>query len=37
MVFSEETIGEFFERQVDAQGDREIIVYPDRDLRFTYK
>ncbi|MCL2114592.1 MAG: AMP-binding protein [Methanobrevibacter sp.] len=37
MVFSEETIGEFFERQVEAQGDREIIVYPDRDLRFTYK
>ena len=37
MVFSEETIGEFFERQVEAQGDRECIVYPDRDLRFTYK
>jgi len=37
MVFSEETIGEFFERQVEAQGDREFIVYPDRDLRFTYK
>ena len=37
MVFSEETIGEFFERQVKAQEDREFIVYPDRDLRFTYK
>jgi len=37
MVFSEETIGEFFERQVEAQGDREFMVYPDRDLRFTYK
>ena len=36
MVFSEETLGEFFERQVKAQGDREFIVYPDRDLRFTY-
>ncbi|MBZ9570538.1 AMP-binding protein [Methanobrevibacter sp. TMH8] len=37
MVFSEETIGEFFEKQVEAQGDREFIIYPDRDLRFTYK
>lgn len=37
MVFSEETIGEFFERQVESQGDREFMVYPDRDLRFTYK
>ncbi|MDR2966437.1 MAG: AMP-binding protein [Methanobacteriaceae archaeon] len=37
MVFSEETIGEFFERQVEIQGDRECIVYPDRNLRFTYK
>lgn len=36
MVFSEETIGEFFERQVEAQGDREFLIYPDRDLRFTY-
>jgi len=37
MVFSEETIGEFFEREVEAQGDREFMVYPDRDLRFTYR
>ncbi|OQD59173.1 acyl-CoA synthetases (AMP forming) [Methanobrevibacter arboriphilus JCM 13429 = DSM 1125] len=37
MVFSEETIGGFFEKQVEAQGDREFLVYPDRDLKFTYK
>ena len=37
MVFSEDTIGGFFEKQVEAQGDREFLVYPDRDLRFTYK
>lgn len=36
-IFSEETIGEFFERQVESQGDRDLIIYPDRDLRFTYK
>lgn len=37
MVFSEDTIGEFFEKQVKAHGDQEFLVYPDRDLRFTYK
>ena len=37
MVFSEDTIGGFFEKQVETQGDREFLVYPDRDLRFTYK
>ena len=36
MVFSEETIGEFFERQVETQGNREFLIYPDRDLRLTY-
>ncbi|MDR0901075.1 MAG: AMP-binding protein [Methanobrevibacter sp.] len=36
MVFTEETLGEFFEKQVEEQGDREFLVYPDRDLRFTY-
>jgi fatty-acyl-CoA synthase len=37
MVFSEDTIGEFFEKQVKKQKNREFIVYPDRDLRFTYE
>jgi fatty-acyl-CoA synthase len=36
VVFTEETLGEFFEKQVEEQGDREFLVYPDRDLRFTY-
>lgn len=37
MVFSEETLGEFFERQVELQGDREFLVYPDRNFRLSYK
>lgn len=37
MVFTEETIGEFFEKQVERYADKEFIVYPDRDLRFTYR
>ncbi|KZX16951.1 AMP-binding protein [Methanobrevibacter filiformis] len=37
MVFSEETIGTFFEKQVKKDENREFIVYPDRNLRFTYK
>jgi len=36
MVFTEDTIGEFLEKQVKNHPDREFIVYPDRDLRFTY-
>ncbi|KZX15630.1 long-chain-fatty-acid--CoA ligase [Methanobrevibacter cuticularis] len=36
MVFTETTLGEFFEQQVKEQGDREFLIYPDRDLRFTY-
>lgn len=36
MLFSEETIGEFFERQVEAYPDNDFLVYPDRGLRFTY-
>ncbi|MDR2544532.1 MAG: AMP-binding protein [Methanobrevibacter sp.] len=36
MVFTEKTIGEFFEEQVEKQSEREFIVYPDRNLRFTY-
>lgn len=36
MVFTEDTIGEFFEKQVNKYPDNEFMVYPDRDLRFTY-
>jgi fatty-acyl-CoA synthase len=32
-----DTIGDVFEKQVRQDPDREFIVYPDRDLRFTYK
>jgi len=34
--FTDLTIGAFFEKQVAADPDREFIVYPDRDLRWTY-
>ena len=37
MVFTEDTIGEFFEKQVNNFPDNEFMVYPDRNLRFTYK
>lgn len=37
MVFTEDTIGEFFEKQVNKYPENEFMVYPDRDLRFTYK
>ncbi|MGZ7095128.1 MAG: AMP-binding protein [Methanobacterium sp.] len=37
MLFTEDTIGEFLEKMVLKDSDREFMVYPDRDLRFTYK
>ncbi|MGZ7043607.1 MAG: AMP-binding protein [Methanobacterium sp.] len=37
MLFTEDTIGEFLEKMVRKDSDREFMVYPDRDLRFTYK
>lgn len=37
MLFTEDTIGDFLEKQVEKYPDREFMVYPDRDLRFTYK
>lgn len=37
MLFTEETIGNFLEKMVEKDPDREFMVYPDRDLRFTYK
>ncbi|WMW24964.1 AMP-binding protein [Methanolobus sediminis] len=37
MPFTSDTVGDFFEKQVMKDPDREFLVYPDRDLRFTYK
>lgn len=36
MLFTQKTIGDFLEEQVQIDPDHEFIVYPDRDLRFTY-
>ncbi|MDR1536368.1 MAG: AMP-binding protein [Planctomycetota bacterium] len=36
-IFTELTMGEFLDRQAEKDPDREFIVYPDRDLRFTYR
>ena len=36
-LFTELSLGKFFETQVEKQPDHEFIVYPDRNLRFTYK
>ncbi len=37
MLFTQDTIGDFLEKIVEKDPDREFMVYPDRDLRFTYK
>ncbi|WMW22855.1 AMP-binding protein [Methanolobus mangrovi] len=37
MPFTNDTVGVFFEKMVMNDPDREFLVYPDRDLRFTYK
>lgn len=37
MLFSEDTVGNFFEKQVEKNPDHDFLVYPDRNLRFTYK
>ena len=31
------TIGQYFEKQAAADPDRDFVVYPDRDLRWTYR
>ncbi|MDR1520201.1 MAG: AMP-binding protein [Planctomycetota bacterium] len=36
-VFTEKTMGDFLEQQVAKDPEREFIVYPDRDLSFTYR
>ncbi len=35
-IFTELTMGDFLDRQAEKDPDRDFIVYPDRDLRFTY-
>ncbi|MEG0504195.1 MAG: AMP-binding protein, partial [Raoultibacter sp.] len=37
ILHSEETIGQYFRNQVAIDPDHEFVVYPDRDLRWTYK
>ncbi|ADP76834.1 AMP-dependent synthetase and ligase [Methanothermus fervidus DSM 2088] len=37
MVFTEKTIHEFLEEQAKKYPNKDFIVYPDRNLRFTYK
>ena len=36
-IFTEMTMGDFLEQLVANDPDRDFIVYPDRDLRFTYR
>lgn len=36
-LFTELSLGRFFETMAEKQPDHEFIVYPDRNLRFTYK
>ena len=36
-LHSEKTIGDYFSDQVAVEPDHEFVVYPDRDLRWTYK
>jgi fatty-acyl-CoA synthase len=37
MLFTEDTLGDFYEKMVEKNPDQDFLVYPDRDLRFTYK
>ena len=37
MVFTKETLGDFLEKMVKKDPNQEFMVYPDRDLRFTYE
>ncbi len=36
MPYTDKTIGAFLEAQAERLSDHEFIVYPDRDLRFTF-
>ncbi|NCD34784.1 MAG: AMP-binding protein [Spartobacteria bacterium] len=35
-LFTDKHLGQFFEDEVNAHPDRDFIVYPDRELRWTY-
>lgn len=37
MLFTEDNLGDFFEKMVEKDPDHDFLVYPDRDLRFTYR
>ncbi len=37
MLFTEDAVGDFFEKQVEKNHSNDFLVYPDRNLRFTYK
>ena len=37
MLFTEDTLGDLLEKQVEKNPDRDFLIYPDRDLRFTYE
>jgi fatty-acyl-CoA synthase len=37
MLFTEDTLGDFLEKQVEKYPERDFMIYPDRNLRFTYK
>jgi fatty-acyl-CoA synthase len=37
MLYTEKTIGAVFEEMAAQHGDRDFIVYPDRNLRFTWR
>lgn len=37
MVFTEDTLGYFLEKVVEKDPEQEFMVYPDRDLSFTYQ
>jgi fatty-acyl-CoA synthase len=37
MLFTEDTLGDFLEKQVEMNPTRDFLIYPDRNLRFTYR
>ena len=37
MLFTEDTIGNFLEKQVEKNPEKDFMIYPDRNLRFNYK
>ena len=37
MVFTEDTLGDFLEKVVEKDPKQECMIYPDRDLSFTYQ